>query len=45
MKTKLILTALTALVLLGLTSCGSIDSGPTHYVPAMNGKSGVQAVR
>lgn len=45
MKTKLFTIALAALGFLGLTGCGAIDSGSSHYVPAHNGKGGVQAVR
>lgn len=45
MKTRLLIVGLAALGLLGLTNCSSVGSGSTHYVPANNGKGGVQAVR
>ena len=42
MKTKLLIVVLVAL---GLTNCGSVDSRSSHYVPANNGKGGVQTIR
>lgn len=45
MRMKLLTTALAASGLLGLVSCGSINNGTSHYVPANNGKGGVQVFR
>jgi hypothetical protein len=46
MKTKLLIIALAASGILGLSSCGSIEPGsPTHYVVINNRKGGVKAVR
>jgi hypothetical protein len=45
MKAKLTLLAVAVIVLFSLTSCGSIDTGHTHYVLSHTGKGSVRAVR